>query len=296
MESVMKNAILFMLLNWLMQAGTLSADTRPLPELDPFLQGIRKHLRSDRILQSQYTFTEKSIFRQVGSDGKVKKTETRVYEVYPSMDEPLNYRRLILKNDKPLSDEEIKKSDSEFDKKRQEWRRKLEQENADQKRIRESKESEAKRKEEETVEESFRLYKITMIGREQMEGIPVIGLAFEPRHDFRPKTQDGKILLKVQGKAWFSEEDQELVRMEAELNDSLTFGLGIIAKLNKGTHLVFQRRRINDEVWLPADSRFVGTGRILLFKGFRIDQETIYSDYHKFSIETDFKYEGQSKP
>jgi hypothetical protein len=33
-------------------------------------------------------------------------------------------------------------------------------------------------------------------------------------------------------------------------------------------------------------SHFTGTGIILLLKGFRIDQETIYSDYRKFSVET----------
>jgi hypothetical protein len=57
--------------------------------------------------------------------------------------------------------------------------------------------------------------------------------------------------------------------------------------------MVFQRRKINDEVWLPARSHFTGTGRILLLKGFRIDQETTFSDYKKFSVETVIKMESR---
>ena len=100
----------------------------------------------------------------------------------------------------------------------------------------------------------------------------------------------------MQGKAWFSEEDQELVRIEAELLSNLSFGLGFVARLNKGMRVVFQRRRVNDEVWLPASAHFTGTGRLLVFKGFRIDQEMVYSDYRKFSIESGFKIEGRDEP
>jgi hypothetical protein len=286
----MANSLL-LVLAFLIQAGssTPAAGTKPLPDLDSFLKGIRKNLHSNQIIQSQYTFAEKVIRKQVDGKGNVKETETRIYEVYPSADEQFTYRKLISKNDKPVSNEESEKSARDFDKRRLEWRQKLESESAEQKQKRESKELEAKHKDEEAAEEAFRLFNISMIGREYMDGIPVIGFSFSPRSDFKPKTQGGKILLKVRGKAWFSEEDQELVRVEAELIDNLSFGLGVIAKLNQGSHLYFQRRRINNEVWLPASSHFVGTGRILLLKGFRIDQETIYSDYCKFSVETDWQ-------
>jgi hypothetical protein len=269
---------------------SVSADSKPLPELESFLQNIRKHLHSNWIVQSQYTYNEKSIVRQMDSDGKLNKTEIKLYEVYPSADEQYTYRKPISTDDKPASADASNKEDNRYDKRLQEWQRRHEQENADQKRRREKKELEAKRQEEESVDEAFRLYKITMIGREWMEGVPVIGLSFEPRPYYEPKTEGGRILRKVHGKVWFSEEDHEYVRIEAELNDSLSFGLGFIGRLNKGTHMIFQRRKIDNEVWLPVVSHFVGTGRILLLKGFRIDRETVYSNYHKFSVETDLKH------
>jgi hypothetical protein len=292
----MINTILLVFLNWVAFSGAPAvADSKPLPELDAFLRGVRERLHGDRVLLSHYTYTEKSILRQLDSDGRATKTETRVYEVYPSIEEKMAYRRLISRNDEPLSAEDIAKSDRAYDKKRGKWDRRLEQENVDEKQRREAKEMEAKHKEEETVDEVFHLYRFTMIGREQLDDIPVIAIAFEPDPLYKPKGRDAKILSKVRGKAWFCEADQQLVRIEAELVKNLSFGLGTIVKLNKGTHMIFQRRRVNNEVWLPAESRFTGTGRVLIFKGFRIDQETFYSDYHKFSVDTSIRFSGPDR-
>ena len=287
----MTQTILLMLLGALVQDRAAS-DLKPLPELNSFLQDVREHLHSDEFVQSQYTYTERTVFRQLDSGGRTKKTETKVYEVYPSLDERFTYRRLTSKDNKPLSAEEIRREDSAFDKKRREWEHKLERENEGDRKHRES---EQRRKEEEDLNEAFRLYAFTMIGREQLEGIPVIALGFEPRSDYKPQTETGKMLSKVRGKAWVTEADQQLVHLEAELIDSMSFGLGILARLNKGTCMVFERRRVNNEVWLPAESRFSGTGKILALKSFRVDQETIYSDYKKFSVETLFNI-GQRKP
>jgi hypothetical protein len=282
---------------WLAQSATPRAEEpRPLPELTSFLQGVRKHLHSDRIILSRYTYLEQTNFRQLDSNGKARKTEVRVYEVYPSLDEHLTYRKLISRDGKPLSAEEIEKRDRAFDKRSGERQRKLEHESADERRRREAKEAEEKRKEEENLDEAFRLYKVTMIGREQREGQAVIALAFEPRPGYQPKTQEVKVLSKLRGKAWFGETDQELIRIEAELGSTLSFGLGVLAKLNQGSQMVFQRRRVNDEIWLPSESHFTGTGRILVFKGFRVDVETVYSDYKKFSVETSISYDREKKP
>jgi hypothetical protein len=287
----MTPAILVILLSGWIQAGVSALDDlKPLPELNSFLQDIRKHLHSDRILQSKYTYTEKIALKELDGKGGVKKTEVRVYEVYPSVEEQMTYRKLISKNDKPLSAEQIRKNDIGSEKKRREWERKLERETPAE---RQRRETEALSKEDAARDEAFRLYKISMIGRRQLEGIPVIVLRFEPRPEYKPKTREAKILAKVHGEAWFSEEDKELVRIEAELLGNLSFGLGFLVRLNKGTHLVFQRRKINDEVWLPAAVHFTGTGRLLLLKGFRIDQEMFYSDYRKFSVESGFKIQGR---
>ena len=183
----MTSTILLIVLScWVQAVTSAPAGSKPLPELDSFLKDIRKHLHSDRILQSQYTYSQTTILRELDSGGRVKKTETRVYEVYPSLEERMTYRKLISKNDKPLSAEEIRKSDNNFEKRRREWERKIDRESTEEKQRREK---EALQKEEDSLDEAFRLYRISMIGREELEGLPAIALRFEPRSEYKPKNE-----------------------------------------------------------------------------------------------------------
>jgi hypothetical protein len=92
---------------------------------------------------------------------------------------------------------------------------------------------------------------------------------------------------KFSGRAWIDEADRQLVRVEAKLTDDLSFGFGILAKLKKGARAELQRRKVNDEIWLPAEARFVGHARVFLVKALHIDALSEYSDYRKFTVATD---------
>src|SRR5262245_16424502 len=136
-------------------AALQSDAAKPLPELAPFLQEVRKHLRSDRLLLSQYTYVEKNVEKQLDDKGNVKKTDTEIYEVYPSLEEGQTYSRLVEKNGKPVPAGEIEKQDRQHDKKVRERVRKLEREGVSERDKRLAKEAEEKRKEEETIDELF---------------------------------------------------------------------------------------------------------------------------------------------
>ena len=269
---------------------------RPLPEPAPFLQEVRKHLRSDRLLLSQYTYTARTTERELDAKGNTKKTDVEVYEVYPSLEEGETHERLIERNGKPVDPKELAKKDREHEKKAAERARKLEREGTSEREKRLAKEAEERRKEDEAIDEMFRLYQIEMLGREELEEHSTIVLRFAPRPDFQTRTDSGKILKKLAGRAWINESDHELIRIEAELIDNLSFGMGVLARLNKGAKAYFQRRRVNGEIWLPAEARFTGTGRLLLLKGLRVDQSMEFSDYRKFTVETSVSYPSAKDP
>lgn len=259
---------------------------RPLPDQNAFIAEVRKHLRSDRLLQSQYTFLETTTERQFNKDGSVKSTEGEVAEIYPSLEEGQTYRRGVSRNGKPLPPSEVEKHDREHDKKAAEHARKLQQEGQDEKRAREAREAEERRKEDALIDEIFRMYRIEMAGREPWSGHDTIALTFSARPEYRPKSREAKLLSKIAGKAWFDEKSCELVRIESELVDNISLGLGILAKFNKGARVLFERRLVNDEIWLPAYAQFSGTGRLLLFKALRLEVTTEFSDYRKYTVET----------
>jgi hypothetical protein len=50
-----------------------------------------------------------------------------------------------------------------------------------------------------------------------------------------------------------------------------------------------ERRKVNDEVWLPSRTEVTLSARILLLKGIHIREILEYSDYKKFNVETIIK-------
>jgi hypothetical protein len=251
----------------------------PLPEIGPFLQDVRSRLHSDEVLLAQYTFLEKHTERQLDRRGAVKKTRIETFEVYPSAEPGHTYRKLVARDGQPLDAREIEKEDRKQEKK-------VARTDSGGEEKRDARLAELRRREAAVIDELFRLYDIRIAGREIADGRSAIVLTFEPRPDYRPTTRGGKILKNFAGRAWIDEEDRQLVRLEGRLIDNLSFGLGLLARLQKGATASFTRRKVNGEIWLPAEARFTGSARLLLFKALRLDAMSEYSDYRKFSVGT----------
>ena len=91
-------------------------------------------------------------------------------------------------------------------------------------------------------------------------------------------------------RAWVSESDYELVRVEIEAIDDVSVGLGLLARIHKGTTATYQRRKVNDEVWLPAQVTWTATARVLLLKNLRVRGIAEFSGYRKFTVDTSTTY------
>ena len=256
----------------------------PLPELRGFLAEVRERLHTDDYLLDQYTFSEKQTQRKLDGKGSVKKITTALYEVYPSPNPGHTYRKLIARDGKPLTAEELAEEDLKQQKKEGKLSAALTKPDDPD---RAAAKAERRLKENQTIEELFRVYDIAIVGRETMEGRSAIVLTFAPRVGVEATTRAGRILRKFEGRAWIDEEDRQLVRVEGQLIDDLSFGFGILARLKKGARAELQRRKINDEIWLPSVARFIGQARLLLVKGLNIDALSEYSDYRKFSVATE---------
>ena len=262
-------------------AASPDAGERPLPELAPFLQEVRERLHSDEVLLDQYTFTEKHTERELDARGGVRKVKTETYEVYPSLEPGHTYRRLVEKNGRALDARELAAEDRKHEKKVADDGTSEEIE-----RRRAARLAQSRKREESGVQQVFRIYDITVSGREILDGRPSIVLSFRPRPNVEASGRAGRVLKVLAGRAWIDEEDRQLVRVDAELVDNLSLGLGVLARLHKGSRASLLRRKVNGEIWLPAQARFSGSARLLLFKGLRLDGLSEYSDYRKFQVAT----------
>ena len=76
------------------------------------------------------------------------------------------------------------------------------------------------------IDDLFRVYDIRMVGRETLDGRDTIVSTLTP-NGTRPRTDDGDIMRHFKARAWVSESDYELVRVELEALDDLPVALAV---------------------------------------------------------------------
>jgi len=271
----------------LVATSPVLAQDRPLPDQAAFLQEARQRLQTDEARQSDYVYVETRRDLKLDKAGHPAGETVNVYESYPGLPDEPRWRRQIAKDGKPLPAAELAKKDRQREEHALKYARRLERQ-TDADRAEEARRREKKRRENEAdVDDTFRIYEFRMLGRETIGGHETIGFSFAPRPGVTPRTRDGKILRNFTGKAWVSESDYELVRLEVEAINTVSFGLGMLARVHKGSRLAFERRKVNGEVWLPASASYTVSGRFLLLKRLRVGAVSEFSDYRKYTVATE---------
>ena len=125
-----------------------------------------------------------------------------------------------------------------------------------------------------------------MVRREPVDGIDTILATLTPKRGAKPRTADGKLMQKFKARAWISESDHELARVEIEAIDDLSFGLGLLARVHKGTVATYQRRKVDGTTWLPAEVTWTGSGRVLLLRRLRLQGVSEFSNYRRYTVDT----------
>jgi hypothetical protein len=262
-----------------------SAQDRPLPDSAPFLANARAHLKTDRTLLTQYTYLERRRQIHLSKLAKVEPGPEQVFEVYPGLTPDETYRRLIETGGKRRDPKELEQSDATHRAHVLDQLRQRDHESAADRERRVQRAEKELRDEQLTIEDVFRVLTFTLTARQLRDGRETIVVEFAPQPNAVPRTDNGRIMKKVKGRAWVSEDDYEVAGVEVEMLEDLSLGL-FLGKLYKGTTASFTRVKINNEVWLPAEAHFHGLGRALVRK-FSIDTVVQYSAYQKFSVNTD---------
>ena len=260
------------------------AQERPLPDYATFAAQVRTHLATDEERQSGYTFVERRVEQKVNGSGRVTSESSKVFEVYPGLGGEDRYRRLIEENGKRVATATLAKQDRERQKAAEAYARSLQKTTDRQKDERAI--EKARREYSDAVDDIFHVYDIEMMGREPIEGYDTILATLTPKPGVKPRTDSGRIMRHFRAKAWISESDYELVRVEIEAIDTLSFGLGLLARVHKGTVATYQRRKVNNEVWLPAQVTWTASGRLFLLRRLRLRGISEFSNYRKFTVET----------
>jgi hypothetical protein len=262
--------------------GVLLVTTRVLlPAQDP-REIVRRSTDQDRrneALIESYTFIERQEERSLDSQGRVKDRKVRTYDI--TLTEGSPYRRLIARDDRPLSPDEERKEQRKLEtsiaerraespgqraKRLAEWREKRERDRA-------------------FLREVPDAFDFRMLGEEMVDGRKVYVIEAVPRPGYRPRTSAAKFLPKFKGKLWIDAESYDWVKVEAETIGTVSIG-GFLVRLSPGARLTLSQTRVNHEIWLPQQVTVAAQGRILLLKKIATEMDITYSDYKKFRADS----------
>ena len=143
----------------------------PLPDQAAFFAEARKRLASNDLIQSHYSFRERTTELRLNPFGRSMGTgPVNVYEVYPHPEEELTYRRLIEHDGRPLSAEDLAEQDNDYRDKLASWQRRLAREGTSARSVRVRKAAEAKAKDEALAREALEMFDFRIAGRDTLEG------------------------------------------------------------------------------------------------------------------------------
>jgi hypothetical protein len=269
-------------------ASEASPAAAPLPDLKPDAKGklsqeqmqelfrvvAGKDLENDKRLRD-YTYIERDEEHKLDGKGDVKYVEAKTYEVMELYGEQV--QRLVEKDDKPLDSEDSSKEEKRI----QKIVDKRKNESDDARRKREEKEKKDREEGRKFVLEVADAYNFRLVRSESLGGRDAWVIDADPRPGYEPHMKEAKFLPKFRGRVWVDKQDDQLAKMDIECIDTVSLGL-FLARVHKGSRIVYEQTRVNDEVWLPKHVNVKIDVRLALLKNFNVEEEQTYRDYKKF--------------
>jgi hypothetical protein len=264
-----------------------AAQDRPLPDLQSFLAQTRTRLQTDNERQRSYIYVETQRERKLDGAGRTRSESVKVVESYPPLPgEDERWERVLEEGGRRKTESELARQDADRQQTAEALAKRLSSQ-APGDRARLTRDYEKARKQAlDRINDIFVVYDIAMAGRERIDEHDTIALTLEPKSASRPATREGKWMQYFRCRAWVSESDHELVKLNVEAIRDANIGFGVLARMNKGTVMTFSRRFINDEIWLPQRVDYTIKARVLLLKRYLQGGTIEFSNYRKFTVDT----------
>jgi len=225
-----------------------------LPDPEPFYAATRANMARAQAAQSHFAYRERRTELHLNPFGRMGSGGTLVYDVMPMADGGLE-RRLVERDGTAVTDAPVERQPPRGPRT---TRRRS------------------------TVEDVVSVLRFSIRHREMRDGREVVAVGFEPRPGAEPETRQGELARRFTGTIFVDEAAHEVTRVEATAIEDLTYGLGLVARLQKGATVTVSRRRIEPDLWMPTSIRFKGRGRaLLLLRSLEIDQVIEWIDYRR---------------
>ena len=253
--------------------ATVSAD-RPLPDVGILMHAVEAHQRQNEIALKDYIYRSVETEEQSNGHGGVKRREVRVYDVFWLQGVPV--RKLVSKDGKPQSAQDLKKEDERIDKEVAKAMERREKNDA------KGKQTDPRGEEEVTVSRILQLGVFTGERRVPLNGRETIAVDYagDPKAKTRNRMED--VIRDLSGTVWVDEQDKTIVQLEGHFLNAFKIGGGLLVSIRKDTSFRMEQRKVNGEAWLPVTIEGHGVARAMLFFNFDGSVRVEDSEFRKF--------------
>jgi hypothetical protein len=241
------------------------ANEPPMPDLKSLLDRAKANSDKWSELSKSYTCKQVVVEDDIDSKGNKKGTHSDEYQVF--FVNKVELHQHLAHDGKPLTDADAKKEQERIDKE-----------------IAEIKSNTLKKKGGGIVFHFSSLLKVTNVSqpmRVMFNGRPTIHFDFSGNSSAKADGIAEDALKLLDGSVWIDEQDAAPVRFEGHLKENFHVAGGLLVNVKSGSHIVWEYKHVNNEVWFTSHLAVHGDGRILLFKGFDFNSDITFSDYRK---------------
>lgn len=209
--------------------------TEPLPPVDEVVPKVIARSKWSRAqnFQQFYSFTRSKVTEEFDTKGKIKSKQERCWRVPATKEAPES----LLRNSTAAT---LNPESNEIGNEPSQVRRN-------------GTSPPAKKRFIDIDEETIARFTFKPLRRELFHGRKTLVLAFEPKSDLPIKRLQDRFVNKAAGTLWVDELEYEVVKAEVRLKEPVSVGGGLIGDVQTFQY-IFERTRVDDGVWLMAQS------------------------------------------
>ncbi len=107
----------------------------------------------------------------------------------------------------------------------------------------------------------------------------LVTLKFTPNPNYDPPSRELQVYTGMEGDMVIDLRADRIKKIDGTLFREVSFGWGILGRLNRGGKFIVEQAEINAGDWEPVHMVLDFTGKVLLFKSLRIKSDETSSDY-----------------
>ena len=262
----------------------------PLPDVEALLKEVKANEDKIDELLEKYTYTEKQTDRESDAKGQLREKKSETFEL--TFYKGNRLKRLIEKNGKPLTANELEGENKRIEKRVREIEKKENEQDKKAVKAREVAQEtggtpDGERGQRISISDVLRASKLTNPRRERLRNREVIVFDFEPLPSYKPQKSYEKFFGKTAGAIWVDAQDKQVARVEARLVEAYKVAGGLLASLKEGATFVLEQDRVNNEIWLPTRADINLSLKVLLVKGINANSVIEYGNYKQFTVDAE---------